>query len=118
MGATNCPETPRQKMIAMMYLVYTALLALNVSVEILNGFVTVGDAMNESNKNIDTQIVEAYNMFDQAMMLDSTKAVKYYEAAQTIRAYSDSVKNLIDEGRYGFLCYMQKSADVVRHNSD
>ena len=118
MGATNCPETPRQKMIAMMYLVYTALLALNVSVEILNGFVTVGDAMNESNKNIDTQIVEAYNMFDQAMILDSTKAAKYYEAAQTIRAYSDSVKNLIDEGRYGFLCYMQKSADVVRHNSD
>ncbi len=118
MGATNCPETPRQKMIAMMYLVYTALLALNVSVEILNGFVTVGDAMNESNKNIDTQIVEAYNMFDQAMILDSTKAVKYYEAAQTIRAYSDSVKNLIDEGRYGFLCYIQKSADVVRHNAD
>ena len=118
MGATNCPETPRQKMIAMMYLVYTALLALNVSVEILNGFVTVGDAMNESNKNIDTQIVEAYNMFDQAMMLDSTKAVKYYEAAQTIRAYSDSVKSLIDEGRYGFLCYIQKSADVVRHNAD
>ena len=118
MGATNSPETPRQKMIAMMYLVYTALLALNVSVEILNGFVTVGDAMNESNKNIETQLLEAYDMFDQAMMADSTKAVKYYEAAQTIRAYTDSVKNLIDEGRYGFLCYMQKSADVVRHNAD
>ncbi|MBR3960383.1 MAG: hypothetical protein IKJ81_10120 [Bacteroidales bacterium] len=102
----------------MMYLVYTALLALNVSVEILNGFVTVGDAMNESNKNIETQLLEAYDMFDQAMMADSTKAVKYYEAAQTIRAYTDSVKNLIDEGRYGFLCYMQKSADVVRHNAD
>ena len=41
MGATNCPETPRQKMIGMMYLVYTALLALNVSAEILTGFVTV-----------------------------------------------------------------------------
>ena len=105
-------------MIAMMYLVYTALLALNVSVEILNGFVTVGDAMNESNKNIETQLLEAYDMFDQAMMADSTKAVKYYEAAQAIRAYTDSVKNLIDEGRYGFLCYMQKSADVVRHNAD
>ena len=118
MGATNCPETPRQKMIAMMYLVYTALLALNVSVEILNGFVTVGDAMNESNKNIETQLMEAYDMFDQAMILDSTKAVKYYEAAQAIRAYTDSVKSLIDEGRYGFLCYMQKSADVVRHNAD
>ena len=31
-------ETPRQKMIAMMYLVLTALLALNVSKEILNAF--------------------------------------------------------------------------------
>ena len=32
-------ETPRQKMIGMMYLVLTALLALNVSKEILQGFV-------------------------------------------------------------------------------
>lgn len=118
MGATNCPETPRQKMIAMMYLVYTALLALNVSVEILNGFVTVGDAMSESNKNIDTQIAEAYSMFDQAMANDSTKVAVYYEAAQTIKAYTDSVKTLIDEGQYGFLCYMQKAANVVIHNSD
>ncbi len=115
MGATNCPETPRQKMIAMMYLVYTALLALNVSVEILNGFVTVGDAMNESNKNIETQIAEAYDLFDQAFANDSSKTVKFYEAAQTIKSYTDSLKNLIDEGRYGFLCYMQKEAQVVRH---
>ena len=35
-GATNCPETPRQKMIGMMYLVLTAMLALNVSADILN----------------------------------------------------------------------------------
>ncbi len=118
MGATNCPETPRQKMIAMMYLVYTALLALNVSVEILNGFVTVGDAMNESNRNIETQLVEAYDLFDQAMINDSSKVVKYYEAAQQIKGYTDSLKLLIDESRYGFLCYMQSTANVVKHNAD
>ena len=33
-GAKNCPETPRQKMIGMMYLVLTAMLALNVSTDI------------------------------------------------------------------------------------
>ena len=33
-------QTPRQKMINMMYLVLTALLALNVSKEILDAFVT------------------------------------------------------------------------------
>ncbi len=34
MSATNGPETPRQKMIGMMYLVLTAMLALNVSSEV------------------------------------------------------------------------------------
>ena len=41
-GAKNCPETPRQKMIGMMYLVLTAMLALNVSTDILKGF-SMGD---------------------------------------------------------------------------
>ena len=66
MGATNCPETPRQKMIGMMYLVYTALLALNVSAEILTGFVTVGNAMDESNKNIAIKLTDSYNKFHDA----------------------------------------------------
>ncbi len=118
MGATNCPETPRQKMIGMMYLVYTALLALNVSVEILNGFVTVGDAMNESNKNIELQIKEAYDMFDQAMLNDSTKVAKFYEAAQQVRAHSDNLKGIIDSARFEFLCYMQSTATVVDHSGD
>ena len=46
-GAKNCPETPRQKMIGMMYLVLTAMLALNVSADILNGF----DMVNIRMKN-------------------------------------------------------------------
>ncbi len=45
-------ETPRQKMIAMMYLVLTALLALNVSVEIINAFVVVNKSMESTNENL------------------------------------------------------------------
>ena len=105
-------------MIAMMYLVYTALLALNVSVEILNGFVAVGDAMNESNKNIELQLKEAYDMFDQAMMNDSTKVVKFYEAAKQVKVYTDSVKELIDNAKFDFICKMQSSATVVDHSGD
>lgn len=44
-------ETPRQKMIGMMYLVLTALLALNVSKEILNAFVTQDMQGIEQNDN-------------------------------------------------------------------
>ena len=36
-------ETPRQKMIGLMYLVLTALLALNVSKQILDAFVAIED---------------------------------------------------------------------------
>lgn len=42
-------ETPRQKMIGMMYLVLTALLALNVSKEIINAFVTLNNKIEAQN---------------------------------------------------------------------
>lgn len=42
-------ETPRQKMIGMMYLVLTALLALNVSKSILDAFVSIEENMQTSN---------------------------------------------------------------------
>lgn len=44
-------ETPRQKMIGMMYLVLTCLLAMNVSKDILKGFVTVNESLERTNKN-------------------------------------------------------------------
>ena len=43
------PKEPRQKMINMMYLVLTALLALNVSAEILNAFKTVNRSIDNAN---------------------------------------------------------------------
>ena len=45
----SLPKEPRQKMINMMYLVLTALLALNVSAEILNAFKTVNNSIVKSN---------------------------------------------------------------------
>ena len=46
------PKEPRQKMINIMYLVLTALLALNVSSEILNAFKVVDTSLKNSNANI------------------------------------------------------------------
>src|SRR6476620_2989215 len=48
------PKEPRQKMINIMYLVLTALLALNVSAEILNAFKTVDNSLTTTNKTIST----------------------------------------------------------------
>ena len=41
-------ETPRQKMIGMMYLVLTALLALNVSKAVLDAFVAIEENMQQA----------------------------------------------------------------------
>ncbi|MFC0775929.1 type IX secretion system motor protein PorM/GldM [Terrimonas alba] len=46
------PREPRQKMINMMYLVLTALLALNVSSEILNAFKTVNKSLENTNTTV------------------------------------------------------------------
>ena len=44
------PKEPRQKMINLMYLVLTALLALNVSVEIINAFKVVDNSLISTNR--------------------------------------------------------------------
>ena len=41
-------ETPRQKMVGLMYLVLVAVLAMNVSKEIINAFVTLNNKLESS----------------------------------------------------------------------
>lgn len=58
-------ETPRQKMIGMMYLVLTALLALNVSKEIINAFVKLDSKLMENNKVLIDKSDNIMSDFDQ-----------------------------------------------------
>ena len=75
-GAKNCPETPRQKMISMMYLVLTAMLALNVSAQILNGYALVNDSMKKNITISDGKLENLNNEFDGLLHSDSIKANK------------------------------------------
>ena len=100
MGATNCPETARQKMISMMYLVYTALLALNVSVEILQAFVTVGDSMEITNELFSTKIDNSYYSFEKAFAANPEKVGPNWEKAQKVRKETNDIMNYIDEMKY------------------
>ena len=45
----SLPKEPRQKMINIMYLVLTALLAINISAEILNAFKTIDESLIKTN---------------------------------------------------------------------
>ena len=112
MGATNCPETPRQKMITMMYLVYTAMLALNVSAEVVNGFKTVGSAMTKSNENIQIKLDETYANFSKALQNSPDKVQEQYDKAQQVRELSVAMGNYIDSLEYTFMAALNSTAEV------
>ena len=54
-GIANNPNSPRQKMINLMYLVFIAMMALNVSSEVLDGFELVEGSLRTSIDNTSTR---------------------------------------------------------------
>jgi gliding motility-associated protein GldM len=95
-GGANCPETPRQKMIGMMYLFLTAMLALNVSKDILNAFVVVNNGLEETNTNFDNKIKSTINEIEFAYEQDKVKVKDTYDASQIITKEADKLVDYIN----------------------
>lgn len=101
-------ETPRQKMIGMMYLVLTALLALNVSKEILNAFVAIEDGLNTTNTNFDGKNGILYSKFEKAMADNKTKTKPWFDKAQQAKKLSTELCKYVDELRSELYQNIQK----------
>lgn len=99
MGATNCPETPRQKMIQMMYLVYTAMLALNVSANILDAFVVVDDTLVTSTNIAANQNANDYQWFIGQKTILGAKVEEAYGKAQILKKESNAMVKYIEKMR-------------------
>src|SRR5438874_2555039 len=78
----SIPKEPRQMMINMMYLVLTALLALNVSAEILNAFHVVNDGISHSNGSVDSKNGQTMSAFQDQLSKDEAKTRPYFEKAE------------------------------------
>jgi gliding motility-associated protein GldM len=93
----SLPKEPRQKMINIMYLVLTALLALNVSSEILNAFKTVNNSLEKTNTAVNLSTGEIYKSLNDKKSDPTTRAkAELWEprAKQTID-YSTTAYNFI-----------------------
>lgn len=90
-------ETPRQKMIGMMYLVLTALLALNVSADILDAFAIVNDGLEKTNASVENKIEDYYNIFELQYSRQPEKAQVYWDKANEIRVKTDEIINFIEK---------------------
>ncbi|MBQ3689107.1 MAG: gliding motility protein GldM [Bacteroidales bacterium] len=88
-------ETPRQAMIGMMYLFYTALLALNVSAEILTAFSLVDGSLRKTNTITEGVIADTQNEFVKAMVNDSAGVAPYKALADQVITEADKAYNEI-----------------------
>jgi len=93
----SAKESPRQKMIGMMYLVLTALLALNVSKDILDAFVIVNKGLENSNLNFTERNEKLYAEFDLAKTVDPVLVTPNWKKAQDAKKESEQLVAYIDE---------------------
>ena len=113
--------SPRQKMINLMYVVLMAMLALNVSSDVLKGFVMVDEKLTLSTENSARVNEEVYKRFEQQYKANPTKVKVWYDKAQTVRGMTDSLYALLDELKLSIVKKSDgKDADVhnIRNKED
>ncbi|MBN2520796.1 MAG: gliding motility protein GldM [Bacteroidales bacterium] len=90
-------ETPRQKMIGMMYLVLTALLALNVSKEVLNAFLIVNNGLQATNESFQIKSSFLYNEIEKEATLNPAKAGPVQEAALEVQHWAHEMYEYVED---------------------
>jgi gliding motility-associated protein GldM len=95
------PKEPRQKMINIMYLVLTAILALNVSAEILNAFKVVDSSLIKSNASIDKSNSTLFESLKSKMEdpANREKATIWNGKAEQAKKMADDLYNKIEKYR-------------------
>jgi len=102
-------ETPRQKMIGMMYLVLTALLAMNVSKQILQGYLSVNESLVKSKKNLTENNKRVTDAF-QGSIAGNAAAKPYYEKALEAQKLINEVDHYISELRAKIVAHTEPTA--------
>ena len=97
MAIRKRPISPRQKMINLMYVVLMAMLALNVSTEVLNGFSIVEESLNRTTANSSRENASIYDNFEQRMQKNPAKVKAWFAKATEVKEMSDSLYNFAQE---------------------
>ncbi len=97
MGSNNTRGmSPRQKMINLMYIVLTAMLALNVSSDVLNGFKQVEEGLSRSNDNVAERNHALYRRLEAFNEQNPDKGGIWYDRAGQVRRATSRLCSMID----------------------
>lgn len=105
--------TPRQKMINMMYLVLTALLALNVSKEVLNSFFEVNLGIVKTTNGLDKKNSETYTAFEDATNQEKVK--NYKNLANKIKPEALELVDFLQEMKYTLVLAVDNAVFLGEH---
>jgi gliding motility-associated protein GldM len=95
MGTKNCPESPRQKMINMMYLVLTAMLALNVAAETLYAFKVVDESLMKTYLSFSDKNKVLVNDFSIQYDLNQERTEQWMNLAEEVHGESEDLISYI-----------------------
>ncbi|MBL7932191.1 MAG: gliding motility protein GldM [Bacteroidia bacterium] len=112
---SNAKETPRQKMISLMYLVLICLLALNVSREVLLGFVHINEGLETTNKNFTNNTKNIMEAFKEAIHQGRHEFEPYYRQASRANRLTDDLYVYIDSLKKELIRYTEgkEGADTI-----
>ncbi|WP_149304644.1 type IX secretion system motor protein PorM/GldM [Pareuzebyella sediminis] len=112
-------QTPRQKMINLMYLIFIAMLALNMSKEVLAAFGLMNEKLEASNSKA-TESNEAFlASLETKASEDAAKYQKVYQDAQRIKQLSQEYYDYLQNLKEGMLEDVEDPQDyVVMDKSD
>jgi gliding motility-associated protein GldM len=105
-------ETPRQKMIGMMYLVLTAMLALNVSKEVLNAFILVDEGLVTTTENFAKKNQGLYSTFTKEYELNPTKVGDWKDKAEEVQRRSNELYLFLHECKTSILIIKEEDAII------
>ena len=113
-------ETPRQKMIAMMYLVLTALLALNVSKDMIDAFLVVNDSIETTNENFSEKIDEIYADFYKDYKINQAKFDPFWQKAKKAKELSGKMVKYLESIQFEVIKISEKtdSLETLRNCYD
>ncbi len=110
------PKEPRQKMINIMYLVLTAILALNVSAEVINAFKTVDRSLQNSSANITAANNTLYKSLQDKMKDEKSadQAKIWQPKAEQAKVLAANITNYIE----GLKAELKKESNLQMKEKD
>lgn len=97
-GSNNVARmSPRQRMINLMYIVLTAMLALNVSSDVLNGFSQVQTGLQRTSQNMTEKNRAQFRYLEDLYREEPEVVGPWYKQGLKVRQQTDSLYNEIEQ---------------------